>query len=103
MTARRLTVVTLPTPEPSKVVEVQVFYDDGALRQSARGYWLSARIWQEEPNGLRSTDLFNGGVHAFLESATRFNAKRLFGLAHVTPAGPYQTVVARALAKMGLA
>lgn len=77
---RSIVIETIKTSDPDRVVEVEVSYNDGSLNRRSRGYWLSARVWRFE-GMFRSTDMFGGSKSTMLESAERFNARKLADLA----------------------
>jgi hypothetical protein len=79
--SRIATIERLGTLVPEKSIKVEVFYNDGSLRRTHRGYWLTARIYKDEGRGFESTDLFNGGIQVLIESANRYNASRHAALA----------------------
>ena len=101
--ATAIKIATLTTPEPNKVIDVEVWYNDGGLRRAARGYWLAARLYTEE-GYMRSTDMMNGSASDFLEPCQRYNAKRHAALAGAIKTLPiYQIVIDRLRAKNGMA
>ena len=89
-----------PTTEPDRYVKVTVSYNDGNMRHNHRGYWLSARLYKKEICGgvaMETTDLFGGGVMFLVETAKRYNEKRLVELGAGVKDRPVYTETLEAL------
>lgn len=78
MSRRSITLETIVTTDPDRYIETEVWWNDGSLNRNARGYTMSARVYRDEGNGLRSTEMFKGSSSALIDSeAKRFSERRL--------------------------
>lgn len=85
--AKRIEFGLLPTNVPNKFLECRINYDAGGLcyatyAQKTRGYYVSVTpvtIEVTPTHTTRQMTMFSG-VGAFLEPASRFNAKKMMTL-----------------------
>lgn len=78
--SRKIVLKQMPTTDPNRMVEVEVYYDEGGLSYftggvNKRGYYLAVQPVKLE-GGFRSITAFSG-TKALIEETKRFSAKKL--------------------------
>lgn len=82
---RTIKLGSIPTSTPGTEIDLSVSYDEGGPNYfhgtiNPRGFNFYATVWRNE-NGHRTTLLGTGGLKHQVETATRYNAKRLAKIA----------------------
>ena len=78
--SRRIIIQSLPTTEPNRFLDVEVYYDEGGMSflsggVNKRGYYLAVQPVKREGN-LKSMLAFSG-TKALIEEVKRFSARKL--------------------------
>jgi len=78
--SRRIIIQSLPTAEPNRFLDVEVYYDEGGMSFlsggfNKRGYYLAVQPVNREGN-LKSMLAFSG-TKALIEEVKRFSARKL--------------------------
>jgi hypothetical protein len=78
--SRKIIIQSLPTTEPNRLVDVEVYYDEGGMSYlsggfNKRGYYLAVQPVKREGN-LKSMLAFSG-TKALIEEVKRFSARKL--------------------------
>jgi hypothetical protein len=78
--SRRIIIQSLPTTEPNRFLDVEVYYDEGGMSFlsggfNKRGYYLAVQPVKREGN-LKSMLAFSG-TKALIEEVKRFSARKL--------------------------
>lgn len=78
--SRKIVLKQLPTTDPNRIVEVEVYYDEGGLSYftggvNKRGYYLAVQPVKLE-GGFRSITAFSG-TKAIIDETKRFSARKL--------------------------
>lgn len=101
--SRKIVLKQLPTTDPNRIVEVEVYYDEGGLSYftggiNKRGYYLAVQPVKLE-GGFRSITAFSG-TKAIIEETKRFSARKLQEVAVQALQLPvYRTLLDHVLAK----
>lgn len=101
--SRTILLKQLPTIDPNRIVEVEVYYDEGGLSYftggvNKRGYYLAVQPVKLD-GGFRSITAFSG-TKALIEETSRFSARKLQEVAQQTLQLPvYRTLLDHVLAK----
>lgn len=106
MSNRSVDVMRIPTTDPVKFLEVTVRYDDAksefmGFGDRQRGFYVVVSLIEDHNDGWTKLLVGRGGK-GFLESATRFNQRRLNQLveaAHNPENGALKAIVDRVLEK----
>lgn len=84
---RRIRIETLPTDVPNMVIEIEVYHSKGGVNwwsgnQEPAAYWVSVQPVTIK-DGFKTITLGGGasGIKGMIQTAPRFNAKRLKQLA----------------------
>lgn len=109
MSNRNVTVKRIATSKPETFLEVSVSYDEGVIdtsgyRNRPRGFYLHVGVIEDHNDGFINYVIGNGG-RGLLETAQRFNQKRLKQLADMAdnPENPaLDRIVQMVLARSGL-
>lgn len=100
---RKILLKQLSTTDPNRVVEVEVYYDEGGLSYftggvNKRGYYLAVQPVKME-GGFRSVTAFSG-TKALIEETKRFSARKFQEIAAKALQLPvYRTLLDHVLAK----
>ena len=78
--SRKIVLKQLPTTDPNRIVEIEVYYDEGGLSYftggvNKRGYYLAVQPVKLD-GGFRSITAFSG-MKALVEETKRFSARKL--------------------------
>lgn len=101
--SRKILLKQLPTTDPDRILEVEVYYDEGGTSYftgvvNKRGYYLAVQPVKLE-GGLRSITAFSG-TKALVEETKRFSARKLQEVALQAMQLPiYGTLLDHVLAK----
>lgn len=101
--SRKILLKQLPTTDPERILEVEVYYDEGGMSYftgnvNKRGYYLAVQPVKLD-GGFRSITAFSG-TKALVEETKRFSAKKLQEVALQAMQLPiYRTLLDHVLAK----
>jgi hypothetical protein len=101
--SRKILLKRLPTTDPDRILEVEVYYDEGGLSYftggvNKRGYYLAVQPVKLD-GGFRSITAFSG-TKALVEETKRFSARKLQEVALQALQLPvYRTLLGHVLAK----
>lgn len=101
--SRKILLKQMPTTDPNRFVEVEVYYDEGGLSYftggiNKRGYYLAVQPVTLD-GGFRSITAFSG-TKALVEETKRFSARKLQEIALQAMQLPiYRTLLNHVLAK----
>ena len=101
--SRKILLKQMPTTDPNRFVEVEVYYDEGGLSYfsggvNKRGYYLAVQPVKLD-GGFRSITAFSG-AKALVEETKRFSARKLQEVALQALQLPvYRTLLNHVLAK----
>lgn len=101
--SRKILLKQLPTTDPNRILEVEVYYDEGGMSYftgsvNKRGYYLAVQPVKLDA-GFRSITAFSG-TKALVEETKRFSARKLQEVALQAMQLPiYRTLLNHVLAK----
>jgi hypothetical protein len=101
--SRKILLKQLPTTDPDRILEVEVYYDEGGMSYftgsvNKRGYYLAVQPVKLD-GGFRSITAFSG-TKALVEESKRFSARKLQEVALQALHLPvYRTLLNHVLAK----
>lgn len=101
--SRKILLKQLPTTDPDRILEVEVYYDEGGMSYftggvNKRGYYLAVQPVKLD-GGFRSITAFSG-TKALVEETKRFSARKLQEVALQAMQSPiYRTLLDHVLAK----
>ncbi len=101
--SRKILLKQLPTTDPERILEVEVYYDEGGMSYftgsvNKRGYYLAVQPVKLQ-GGFRSITAFSG-TKALVEETRRFSARKLQEIASQALQLPvYRTLLNHVLAK----
>ena len=101
--SRKILLKQLPTTDPERILEVEVYYDEGGMSYftgsvNKRGYYLAVQPVKLQ-GGFRSITAFSG-TKALVEETRRFSARKLHEIASQALQLPvYRTLLNHVLAK----
>jgi hypothetical protein len=104
--SRKILLKQLPTTDPDRILEVEVYYDEGGMSYftggvNKRGYYLAVQPVNLE-QGFRSITAFSG-TKALVEETKRFSAKKLQEVAQQALHLPvYRTLLNHVLGKANI-
>lgn len=104
--SRKFLLKQLPTTDPDRILEVEVYYDEGGMSYftgsvNKRGYYLAVQPVKLD-GGFRSITAFSG-TKALIEETKRFSAKKLQEVALQALHLPvYRTLLNHVLAKANI-
>ena len=107
MSNRNVDVKRIATNKPETFLQVSVSYDEGmsdGFRNRPRGFYLHVGVIEDHNDGFIKYIIGNGG-RGLLETANRFNQKRLKQLANLADNpenAALDRIVAMVLARSGL-
>ncbi len=85
--SQTVTINRIPTDRDDYAVKIDLWYNDGSMRRSSRGYWSTIAVVKSDC-GMEVRQLMGPGTKAvMLEAVDRFNAKRFYALADALKAG----------------
>lgn len=101
--SRKILLKQLPTTDPDRILEIEVYYDEGGMSYftgsvNKRGYYLAVQPVKLD-GGFRSITAFSG-TKALVEESKRFSARKLQEVALQALHLPvYRTLLNHVLAK----
>ncbi len=101
--SRKILLKQLPTTDPNRILEVEVYYDEGGMSYftggvNKRGYYLAVQPVKLD-GGFRSITAFSG-TKELVEETKRFSARKLQEVASQALQLPvYRTLLYHVLAK----